>query len=641
MSINPVNFDITRFQQNQALQSAIHTGQAGQKGMEQHKGISKDLEENDSLHQTLLTDFLEENHETTKFPDGRCVTKAPNGMVRQEYPDGTLEVTLPNGKLMQRDPEGNTVGFDPATGNSFDVEAFKEHPEGQYYFKFQDAENSTYTVSSNTLRFEVTNEARTITEKIQHDGDITIKARTDYREPDSMHFKSDIQRLSIKTDGTAKETDGHPDNVYVDNKSLQYTNPQGIKMIMPLPYMVPHAVQSPGDPVCPCPQPPAPQPPPAPPTPAPPPPAPAPAPPAPAPAPPAPAPAPGGPTAPILSVSGVERVGAADGSTYTCLPNAIVLQQMPDGTAFAYDQRKPDAAIPVKVSEVKSAAGQEKEYVFTDAAGNECQMYSKSFDFMMTSKNQDLSQVVFPDGKILICASTTAPGVDGKPVVTLHKAEVLPNGQINTFGEKGMSVGSDSISFADGKQSATLPLCYNIPPYQSFLSQMPSPPLMRGPSSGIMPDGAILAPGNMPTQPSAPTVPQTPTPPADKPVSGEQPSQPVHKGIWQRIKGFFGFGDKPPVKTPSYPSGSYSCNPSGCNQYEGLEKMMKVQTAITGVSALAMLGMTFATTLGGFGGMGMGSMGGMGMGMGMGMLGGMGLGMMMSFPSMMYMPRMF
>jgi len=84
---------------------------------------------------------------------------------------------------------------------------------------------------------------------------------------------------------------------------------------------------------------------------------------------------------------------------------------------------------------------------------------------------------------------------------------------------------------------------------------------VKSPSSGILPEGA--------TAPSE----QNPT-----------SSQPVHRGIWQKIKDFFG-SYKPPLCSP-YPKTCYGCDP-----YGGLQNILIAQMAMTTLSTCMMMGM--------------------------------------------------
>lgn len=549
-SINPDFTNIDKIREQQITQAAFQRGDVGKKAKE----IDKELETpQDRMVSILKSEELSEGKLRTFLSDGRTITQAPNGVIKEEEADGTMKISMPNGILVQRDACGKVMAYDPTPGKFLEVEQFQETPTSQYKFKFKDSDGNNVLLTSNTLRFEITNPTKTLHEKVHASGSVNIDTNTLFRDPKTGKFHADKGHVYVETDGDVHKYGNHLSDMHVSRHGVKFNEHNDLHTRIDFPYTIPYKINEPGHHhPAPHPQPPQePQPPQQPGTPV--------------PGYPFPVPPtyPGDPYAPVMTPSGLIRQQSPDGSLFLSLPNGIVLHQGADGKAEAYDARNPNAVYPAVVKDViHPGVGAEKEYIFPDAAGNTYKAFSKSLDFLATNKDKNVNEVVHPAGNIMVFAKTKHNDSNGHPYVKYHKLEVLPNGYVNTFGEKGVYMTNGTVSFTEHGKIQTLPLAYPVPQFQGFLDSL----------KGVNPP--------YPTKPESGETPAFPGRPVEAP-----PQAPVKKGIWQKVKEFFtGDPGAQRVNPSPYPMQGYGYNPN-----QGMGTVMAL-TAFTGLTtALSML----------------------------------------------------
>lgn len=207
-------------------------------------------------------------------------------------------------------------------------------------------------------------------------------------------------------------------------------------------------------------------------------------------------PLPSDPYATVTTANGIIRQAQPDGSMFISLPSKIVVAQGPNGIPQVFDPRT-DKPLPVTVQDVNTpGGGAEKQYDFRDAAGNAYTMYSKSLDFVATSADGKVRQVVLPQGNVLTMVQVPGVGPDGKPTVQVRMAEILPGGQVNTFGDPAISLGLDRIMVGSpGQPPVTLPLPYPIQQTQGMIGSLRAMnPFYASATSGLNPTPGATAP---------------------------------------------------------------------------------------------------------------------------------------------------
>jgi len=520
--IGPNMQNIESLRQQQAMQAVFHRGDAGRLGKAEEKTEPAENSPATDGLDVSNREQLSEGKLRTTYCDGRRVTTAPNGVIKEEMPCGTMKLSLPSGILIQRDPDGTTLAYDTNAGEFLKVDTHQNSPTSQYKFTLEDGAGNKYLATSNTLRFQVQNPSETLTEKVHASGSVNIQTKQLMRDPDSGRFHQDQVRVYVETDGDVHKYGRHASDLKVSGEDVQFTLHKDVHTDIDFPYQIPQ-LQG---------QPPSPNPPPQPPVP---------------PSPPPPViPTPVDPASSVITPSGLTRQTSADGTFLTALPNGIVVAQHPNGMVEAFDSSQPGAPLPVKASEVcHPGVGRETEYVFNDARGNRYQLYSKSLDFSATSPDGNLQQSILPQGNILMQSRTfsTNPKT-GEQVPHYHQVEVYPNGWVNTFGEKGVYLTNNTVTFAGHGPAVTQALPYPVPPFQGMIGWLPqpSPPFASQPVSGHQPQ----VPGAPTPQPwiasTADSTKATDTGRATAEAAAQKRPA-VNPGIWQRIKNFFS-GDK-------------------------------------------------------------------------------------------------
>jgi len=284
----------------------------------------------------------------------------------------------------------------------------------------------------------------------------------------------------------------------------------------------------------------------------------------------------GDPYAPQMTPSGVIRQENPDGSLFISLPHGVVVSQMQDGQCSAYDSRYPGQIFPAVARDINiPGKGPDRELNYTDGGGNLYTMYSKSQDFAVESRDRRVQQVVFPDGTMAIMAKTNDPQTG---LQQNHRIMIDPAGRVNTFGEKGVAVGKDQLVFKNGEQSQILGLPYPVPAYQSLIGQMypASPNTNRTASEFAYPQGFNPHAGagfNQNYDAGQNCV--------------NHPEQPMHKGVWGKIKDFLGFdsGNEQAKQMMKNSNQAYSgCQP--CNTYDPGDYMKQTNNMMKGTMAL-------------------------------------------------------
>lgn len=564
--IGPNMQNIESLRQQQALQAAFQRGDAGRLGKAEQP--DEPAEPTDGLD-IQSREQLSEGKLRTTCCDGRKVTTAPNGVIKEEMPCGTLKLSLPSGILIQRDPDGTTLAYDTNAGEFLKVKSHQDSPTSQYKFTFEDAEGNKYLATSNTLRFQVQNPSETLTEKVHASGSVNVQTRQLMRNPDTGRLHQDQVKVFVEADGDVHKYGKHASQLKVSGEDVQYTLHGDVHTDIDLPYQIPQLHG----------QPPTPTPPPEPPVPP--------------PAPPPVIPTPIDPAASVITPSGLTRQTSADGTFLTALANGLVVAQHPDGKVEAFDPNQPGAVLPVKSREVcHPGVGRENEYTFKDSKGNSYQLYSKSLDFSATSPDGNLQQAILPQGNILMQARTfgTDPKT-GHKVPHYHQVEVYPNGWVNTFGDRGVYLTNNTVTFAGHGTSATMALPYPVPPFQGMIGWLPhpSPPFASQPVSGHQPH----VPGAPAPQPWIASAAESPAASDSHKATTEAARQhrpAVNPGIWQKIKNFFGADEKSGKCNgnhgcKSVPNNHYVCGPDPA--------MQMFQTAMATTMAVNL--MTMAT----------------------------------------------
>lgn len=563
--IGPNLHSIESLRQQQALQAAFQTGEAGRLGKKEQAETAKEPQDTADGLDVKGREALSDGKVRTTYHDGRKVTTAPNGVIKEETPCGKLKLSLPSGILIQRDADGTTLAYDTHAKTFLPVKAHQETPHSQFVFTLQDAAGNEYQATSNTLRFQVQNPSETLTEKVHASGSVNIQTKQLMRNPHTGQFHQDQARVFVEKDGTVHKYGQHLDGLKVTDHDVKFALHHDVHTDIDFPYHVPQLHQHPQ----PHPQPPAPHPqPPVPPTPVP--------------------PSPVDPYGAIATPSGVIRQSSPDGSSFISLPNGIVVARHPDGPTQAFDASRPAGPLPVVSREVcHPGVGKETEYNFKDARGNAYQVYSKSLDFCATSPDGNLQQVILPQGNILMQARTFSPGHEGQPVARYHQVEVYPNGWVNTFGQRGVYLNNNTVTFAGPGKPTTMALPYPVPPFQGIIgwTPHPSPPYASQPVSGHQPQ----VPGAPTPQPWINSTEETQAPAQAARTATQQAAHQqrpaVNPSIWQRIKNFFGSDEKsgPAKQTTPYPAQPYVYGPD-----PALQMFWAASAATTAMSLFTM-----------------------------------------------------
>jgi len=704
----------TQFQQK-ATKAAFQRGDVGNLGKKETKAEAQ----RDQMEGVRKFERQMNGTSLTEFSDGSKQLSAPNGSTKDIDSEGNMSsLNLPNGVRIERDDDGSLIAFDPKSGDFGQVSS-KDAPVGGKIYKFEDSEGNKYEVASESLGFSVQNPSETLTQTIHTNGCMDIETKTLSRDPDKGRFSQDKSHIYINPDGEASELHSSFENLGINNEGMRFTARGDIDVGLKFPYPLqkqlsgecvkPDMPPIGQEPVMPPEGPPMPthpghpghpgmpgghpgmpggypggmpggypgipgghpgmpggpqqQ-------------FPWPGYPMPGPMPPPPGPMPGQPPpvqdpyAPIMTPSGMIRQKDPSGALNISLPNGIVMNQMPDGRAQAFDARAPEKILPVTTAQVDNPGfGPETRFNFQDAEGNHITMYSQSMDFCAASKDGNMLETVSPNGDIMINARTYPPGQDGNPTIRNHKVLITADGHVNTFGEQGIQVNNKNIVFAEGGHITNYKMPYEVPPHQGLMPHIPpigyptynqpipvnypsQPSLYPGPDGLPMMGGQPPAMGNEPVYPpgyegeaarqagpSGATPRKMRTPKADGAKAGdtaktaggkkgpECPAEkPIKPGIWQRIKNFFSGkssktgeagkaghrGDRQGYGSyGSYPGGYYSPGRGGMGMGMGMGR-----------------------------GMGMGGMG-MGMGMGAGTAIGLGIGATAMLSGMMYPMGMF
>ncbi|MCE1248788.1 MAG: hypothetical protein LWY06_19275 [Firmicutes bacterium] len=605
---NPVN--LAQFQQTEAAKSAHHRGDVGNTGK---KETRVETPPSDSLDGSSKTYNTSDGRTVNRFEDGSVQYQAPNGTTKHIDKDGNTSFTLPNGIEIQHNNGEEPVAFDPQTGNYLAVTLEKETPESYTHYNFKDSQGNKFSLNQEKLSFETENPSGTLKQLIYTNGTMEIGTYTVSKDPKTGKISHDENFIFINKDGKVDAQLADAENIAINNKGIHFTANGDMNVGITFPYPPPMHLTGPSvrpdlppitqEPVMPPPQQQVPPPQcnpqpgfggfpggiggypgwstpgfpgevyqgfpwggfPIPGNPV-----------------PKPGPQPGDappafdPYAPLMTPSGFMRKKEPDGSLFISLPNGIVLNQMPDGRAQAFDARKPGAVIPVVAQQVDNPGfGPETRFNFQDADGNLVTLYSQTLDFAASSSDGNVMQTVSPNGDMLIHARTITPGADGQPNLKNHKILVTGDGKVNTFGERGVQVNNKNVVFADGGTFTNYKLPYEIPPHQGFMPYIPPmgvPPMGSPmPVPNPMEPAMTMGPGGFAQTAGSPPPVDTKEPvypPGQKPgvdekakageaKADETPGEkPVKPGIWQKIKDFFK-GEDPHTNT-SYHNNNFN-----------------------------------------------------------------------------------
>ncbi|NDD31546.1 MAG: hypothetical protein EB084_25120, partial [Proteobacteria bacterium] len=186
---------------------------------------------------------LGEGRAQISLSDGRTITRAANDMLRETAPDGHMRLSLPNGMLIERDAEGKTAGFDPATGKKLHVKVEQQSENGQFYFELKDSKGNHWLATSETLRFEVTNHAGTVHQKVASTNSMQLSTTTVLRGEDGA-FHQETNTATVRPDGQVLGHGARNKSMHVTNEMVTVRQSNGNRVEIDLPYAIPFDLKS-------------------------------------------------------------------------------------------------------------------------------------------------------------------------------------------------------------------------------------------------------------------------------------------------------------------------------------------------------------------------------------------------------------
>ncbi|MFP4496979.1 MAG: hypothetical protein ACLFQV_02110 [Vulcanimicrobiota bacterium] len=685
----PPGMNIYKFNQS-AQKAAFQRGEVGNLGRKETRQELREQKDGFSRDDIQQFTRLKDGRTRTEYSNRTTEYKAGNGVRKKTDKKGWSNIDLPNGYMIELRPDGESRVFNKETGEFLKADYNKETPNSHGKVSFQDTDGNKWEVNDTKLSFQVQNKSETLTQKMNPDGSMELATKTLSRDPDSGRFSQDGVKLRISPGGRVTGQNGELKDISLNNNQINYIARGELNMGIKFPYQIPGRLS--GNMVKPDLKPPIQEPVMPPPAPSSPPPTmggsqamnapaftpypyvadpfaqfPYPGFPGPGNLPPNPGETPAqtppanDPYSPVMTPGGMIRKHEPDGSMFISLPNGVVMNKMADGKCQAFDSQYPEKVLPVTSHQVNNPGyGPEERYTFQDGAGNIVNLYSKSMDMQVSSKDGNVMQNISPNGDILITARTYPKGENGQAKPSIHKVLVGANGRVNTFGEKGIQVNNKNIVFAENGNITNYALPYQIPMEQGLMPGIPPvgyqppgqipvpdpyspcphpyPGYTYGPQNGGFtpppagasvnipgennmgrfvqvqkgPDGAYHPTEKQPHfemgedgilrssdgEKPEPETKVVDTSPKASPKANEPPTEkPVKKGLWQKIKDFF-TGNSDPINDPERPESQFHGH--GCNEFDGCyyNPYGGMYSTGMGMGTAAMLGLSAGAMLG-------------------------------------------